>query len=111
MTGKYGIEHSFEAFVRGVDGGRHIEVDVLGREIRVLQLYPPVPGNNLHTTIDLPAQMAAYEAMKDQAGAVIAMNPNTGEILVLLSTPSFDPNALTIGISDKEWSKILRNPV
>ena len=93
MTGKYGIEHSFEDFVRGTDGGRHIEVDVLGREIRVLKLYPPEPGNNLHTTIDLPTQMAAYDAMKDQAGAVCAIDPKTGEILVMLSTPSFDPNA------------------
>ncbi len=110
MTGKYGIEHSFENFVRGTDGGRHIEVDVLGREIRVVKLYPPVPGNDLHTTIDLPTQMAAWEAMKDKAGAVCAIDPNTGEILVLLSTPSFDPNALTIGVSDKEWRKIIRNP-
>lgn len=111
MTGKYGIEHSFEEFVRGTDGGRHIEVDVLGREIRVVKLYPSEPGNNLHTTIDLPSQMAAWEAMKEKAGAVCAIDPNTGEILVLLSTPSFDPNALTLGVSDEEWRKIIRNPM
>lgn len=111
MVGKYGIEHSFEKYLRGTDGGRHIEVDVLGREIRALQLYQPEPGNNLHTTIDLPAQMAAWEAMAGRAGAVCAMDPNTGEILVLLSTPSFNPNALTIGISKKEWREILKNPL
>jgi penicillin-binding protein 2 len=111
MTGKYGIEHSYEDYVRGIDGGSHIEVDVLGREIRVLKLYPPEPGKNLHTTIDLPAQMAAWDAMKERAGAVCAMNPNTGEILVLLSTPSFDPNALTIGVTKDDWRKILRNPL
>ncbi|MEE9543611.1 MAG: penicillin-binding protein 2, partial [Thermodesulfobacteriota bacterium] len=111
MTGKYGIEHSFEESVRGTDGGRHIEVDVLGREIRVLKRFPAEPGNNLHTTIDLPTQMAAWEAMRDKAGAVCAMDPNTGEILVLLSTPSFNPNALTVGVSKDEWRTILKNPL
>ena len=111
MIGKYGIEHSFEEFVRGTDGGRHIEVDVLGREIRVLQHYPAEPGKDLHTTIDLPTQMAAWEAMKGRAGAVCAMDPNTGEILVLLSSPSFNPDALTIGVSETEWRKILKNPL
>ena len=110
VTGKYGIESLFEKTLKGVDGGRQVEVDVRGREIKVINAIPSKPGNNLRLTIDLDTQIAASEAMEGRAGAVIAADPNSGRILAMVSSPSYDPNALTSGISAQEWTELLENP-
>jgi len=95
----------------GTDGGRQVEVDHLGRELKILSdLVPSVPGKDLHLTIDARLQKAAFEAMGEQTGAVIAMNPKTGEVLALNSLPSYDPNLFSGGIDPKEWQVLLNNP-
>ncbi len=108
--GKSGIEATFEDVLRGTDGGRQVEVDATGRIIKVIKNIPPYPGNNVRLTIDLPTQLAAWEAMEGRAGAVVAMDPRNGKILAMVSSPSFDPNDLTDGISREEWRAIISNP-
>lgn len=92
MVGKAGIERLFEEELRGEKGGQKIEVDARGRIRRLLERVEPKSGQEIRLTIDLDIQKAAEEALKGKRGAVVAMNPNTGEILALASSPSFDPN-------------------
>jgi penicillin-binding protein 2 len=111
MIGRSGVEASFEKTLRGTDGGRQIEVDAAGRLIKVMKKIPPYPGQNIRLTIDLPTQLAAWEAMKDKAGAVIALDPRNGRILAMVSAPSFDSGKLTRGISNNEWHELIQDPM
>lgn len=92
LIGISGIEEYYDLFLKGTDGGKQIEVDVRGRQLRVLGNMEPISGNNLILTIDSKLQKIADEALGDRSGAIIVMNPNNGEILALVSKPSFDPN-------------------
>jgi penicillin-binding protein 2 len=110
FIGKYGVEYQWETDLRGVDGGRQIEVDAVGREIRSLRSVEPFPGNNIIFTIDLELQKVAEEAFQDKNGALIAMDPNTGRILAMVSKPSFNPNLFAKNISPEEWKSLIENP-
>jgi penicillin-binding protein 2 len=110
LMGKYGVEKSFEGDLRGSDGGKEIEVDAVGRKIRELNWIAPEPGNNLRLSIDLKTQVSAYLALKGRAGAVVAIEPKTGDVLAMVSTPGFDPNVLSAGVSADEWKEIIENP-
>ena len=118
LVGLTGVEYSYEPDLKGESGSRYIEVDVLGREIRtVIEESAPVPGHNLTLTIDLPLQTAMENAVKaglEQAkvksGVAIAMNPKTGEILGMVSLPTYDNNQFARGISMEEYSALLQDP-
>lgn len=110
MIGKYGVEYQWETYLKGVDGGRQIEVDALGREIKHLQSVESFPGNNLTLTIDFDLQKVAEEAFQEKTGALIAMDPKTGRILAMVSKPSFDPNVFARNISPEEWKSLVENP-
>jgi len=110
LIGKYGIEYRWENDLRGVDGGRQIEVDALGREIRPLGIVDPFPGNNLFLTIDLDFQKTAEEAFKDKNGALVAMDLKTGRILAMMSKPSFEPDVFARNILPEEWKSLVENP-
>ena len=110
LIGKYGIEYRWENDLRGVDGGRQIEVDALGREIRPLGIVDPFPGNNLFLTIDLDLQKTAEEAFKDKNGALVAMDLKTGRILAMMSKPSFEPDVFARNILPEEWKSLEENP-
>jgi penicillin-binding protein 2 len=110
LTGKYGIEYQWENDLRGVDGGRQIEVDAHGRELRTLGIVEPFPGNNLFLTIDLDLQKTAEEAYQDKNGALIAMDPKTGRILAMVSKPSFEPDVFARNILPEEWKSLVENP-
>jgi penicillin-binding protein 2 len=110
LIGKYGVEYRWEDDLRGVDGGRQIEVDALGREIRPLGIVEPFPGNNLFLTIDLDLQKTAEEAYQDKNGALIAMDPKTGRVLAMVSKPSFEPDIFARNILQEEWKSLLENP-
>lgn len=110
VLGKYGLEKREDAVLRGVNGGRRVEVDAAGRDKRLVDEIPPQPGGVLRTALDADLQRAAAEAMGDRAGAVIAMDPRTGEILAFLSLPAFDPNAFARGIRRKEWEALSADP-
>jgi penicillin-binding protein 2 len=110
MIGKYGVEYEWETHLRGVDGGRQIEVDALGREIKPLRSVEPFPGNNVILTIDFDLQKTAEEAYQDKNGALIAMDPKTGRILAMVSKPSFDPSIFARGVSAEEWKALMDHP-
>jgi len=99
LVGKTGIEQKYERNLKGIDGERLVEVDSQGNEVRKLGQKDPIPGNNITLTIDIEVQKAVFNAMKDvKKGAAIVSKPN-GEILALVSKPSFDPNLFTLGES------------
>jgi penicillin-binding protein 2 len=110
MIGKYGVEYRWENDLRGTDGGRQIEVDALGREIRPLGIVEPFPGNNLFLTIDLDLQKTAEEAYQDKNGALVAMDPKTGRILAMVSKPSFEPDIFARNILPDEWKALVESP-
>ncbi len=110
VVGKYGIEQKFESDLMGENGGKQFEVNALGRKIKVLGNVEPNPGNNLFLTLDLELQKAAEEAMAGKRGGVVAMDPQNGDILALVSKPDFDPNLFARGISAEHWRSLIDNP-
>lgn len=111
LIGKYGIERSFEEHLRGLDGGKEVEVDAIGRVIKVVNWTPPYPGDDITLTLDLKTQLAAWSQLQGKAGAVVAIEPSTGRILAMVSTPSFDPNKLSSGLTRSEWIELVENPM
>ncbi|MGH7860344.1 MAG: penicillin-binding protein 2 [Candidatus Binatia bacterium] len=111
MIGKYGLERRWEEHLRGESGGRQVEVDAVGRELRVLREVEEVPGANIHLTIDVELQRAAMAAMEGKEGAVVALDPNTGAVLAMVSRPSYDPNLFAAGISTSDWRQLVTDPL
>ena len=107
LIGKVGLEKRLESYLRGVDGGQQIEVDAVGRKLRVLREVDEVPGDTVRLTIDRDLQEAAWQAMGDHAGSVVALVPSTGEILAMVNRPSYDPNIFARGIHRDEWRALL----
>ncbi|HCM40071.1 MAG: penicillin-binding protein 2 [Bdellovibrionales bacterium GWB1_52_6] len=116
--GKFGLEQRLENILRGIDGEELKEVDALGRvklgqgKGRVLDansIKAAKPGKNLVLTIDQDLQLAAATAFGDKSGSVVAVDPNSGEILAMLSRPSFDPTEFSRGISSAQWNKLINN--
>jgi penicillin-binding protein 2 len=103
FIGQWGIEKIFDSTLRGTPGSRAIEVDALGRQLRVLKETPPVRGEDVYLSVDINLQKAASKAFKLRAGALVAIKPATGEILGLMSNPSFDPNLFARGIEYSDW--------
>ncbi len=104
--GKIGIERYYEDKLHGKVGHQQVEVNVEGRILRVLNESPPIPGDNLYLTIDSKLQQIAEKAMGSYSGAVIAMDPNNGEILAIVSKPGFNPNLFVNGISSKDYRRL-----
>jgi penicillin-binding protein 2 len=107
LVGKTGFEKRWESALRGVDGGQQIEVDAVGRKLQVLREVEEVPGATVKLTIDLDLQNAASEALGDHDGSIVAIDPNTGEILAFVDQPSFDPNVFARGVRRDEWRELL----
>ncbi|WP_035240346.1 penicillin-binding protein 2 [Desulfobacter vibrioformis] len=106
--GRYGVEKSFEADLQGKRGGHQVEVDVNGRVIKILKTVEPVSGKDLILTMDLALQQKAETLLGENDGAVVALDPSNGDVLVMASSPSFDQNDFIGGISNKKW-QILRD--
>ncbi len=104
--GKVGLESYYEKELHGRVGYQNVEVNVQGRMLRVLDKTPPTPGNNLVLSLDAELQAVAEEAMEDYTGAVIAMQPATGEVLAMASMPTYDPNLFVHGISVKDYNRL-----
>ncbi len=109
IVGKYGIEKYFNKILIGTPGYRIIEVDAKGREKREIKRVSPKRGNDIFLTIDLNLQKKAYSLMEGKAGAIVCMDPNSGKILCMVSTPSFNPNYFSEGISIKQWENLVKN--
>jgi len=110
VVGRSGVEESYDALLRGQDGSRDVLVDSHGREVGKLGTEHSKAGQSLKLTIDLDIQRAAENAFGDRNGAVIAMDPHTGEILAMLSRPTFDPNAFSVRIGREDWNKLITDP-
>jgi penicillin-binding protein 2 len=110
QIGKFGLERGWENFLRGGAGGQEIEVDAVGRRLRLLREIPEQPGDGVVLTIDLDVQAAAEQALGDRMGAIVAIDPNTGYILAMVSHPAFDPNLFTSGISPADWHRLMTDP-
>ena len=109
-VGKYGVELEYDRIVRGRVGQKTIEVDARGHEQRAIQIQEPIPGDDLYLTIDLPLQRLAEDLLGDSAGAVVALDPRNGDVLVLASHPTFDPNTLARGLTVSQWNQIRHDP-
>lgn len=110
VVGRSGVEESYDAMLRGTDGSRDVLVDSHGREVGRLGFEHAIPGKDLKLTIDIDIQRAAEQALGNKNGAVIAMDPHTGEVLALVSRPAFDPNDFAVHISRDTWAKLITDP-
>jgi penicillin-binding protein 2 len=99
VVGKAGVEETYDELLRGQDGSRDVIVDSHGREVGYLRTQHAIPGQDLKLTIDIDIQRAAEIALGDNSGAVVAMDPRNGEIMALVSHPSYDPNAFAASIA------------
>jgi penicillin-binding protein 2 len=109
LIGKSGVEKSFENYLRGERGGRQIEVNVTGQLVRVLKTVDAVPGNNIFLSFDQRLQKKAEDLLSDVAGAVVAMDPTTGYVLAMASSPSYDPNKFVDGFSYDQWGTLIKD--
>ncbi|MGB3492394.1 MAG: penicillin-binding protein 2 [Elainellaceae cyanobacterium] len=112
VVGQMGVEAAFESRLRGEWGGQQVEVDGMGRVLRVLGEKPSVPGNDVQLTIDLNLQKVAERQLGDRIGAIVALNPQNGEVLAMVSRPTFDPNVFSTPITSSQWEELqkLKNP-
>src|SRR5208283_1240099 len=111
VVGKFGVEGEYNQVLSGRDGMRRVVVNSRGQEVGVLSTINAQSGNDLRLTIDLDLQMAAEASLGDQAGAVVALDPRTGEVLAMVSHPSFDPNEFAKRIDREEWEKLTDDPM
>ena len=109
FVGKCGIEKKWHKQLNGVRGGKQVEVDAYGRRLRVLYQKEAEPGLNVFLTIDKDLQMLAERSLNNKVGAIVAMNPMTGEILAMVSSPRFDPNDFAKGMDNEGWKTLVSN--
>ena len=118
IIGKSGIELQFESTIRGIDGAAYIEVDAFGRQklpgeevlLGRSTSKGAIAGNNLVLTIDQELQNTAYKAFGNKIGSLVALDPNSGEILAMVSRPSFNPTEFSRGIDQAKWSALINDP-
>ena len=110
FIGKGGLEKAHEALLHGQVGYQQVEVNARGRVIRTLESQPPVSGKDLHLYLDIGLQQVAKEALGEERGAVVAIDPRNGGVLALVSNPSFDPNLFVEGISQTDYQALLSSP-
>src|SRR5436190_6698487 len=108
--GKVGIELSYERELHGTTGVEDVEVDSGGRAVRTLKRQPPIGGNNLTLSLDIELQKAAEAAFGDRRGALVAIDPSTGDLLAFVSKPGFDPNLFVDGIDAANWQELNESP-
>ena len=112
IVGQSGVEHQYNDYLMGKDGSRRVLVNSKGKEVGRLDETPAEPGKPLKLTIDLDLQISAEQALDNSGfpGAIVAMDPRSGEILAMVSRPSFDPNDFAVRITSKEWSQLANDP-
>ncbi|AAS95266.1 penicillin-binding protein 2 [Nitratidesulfovibrio vulgaris] len=110
FVGKQGLELVLEQRLRGHKGQYQIEVDVLGRNLNRKLVEQPESGENIELSLDAGIQQAAWDAFEGQAGGLVVMDPDSGKLLALVTSPSFDNNAFAAGLSQKDWVALRDNP-
>jgi len=104
--GKVGVELSYERELHGTTGWEEVEVDANGRAVRTLSRTPPISGNNLKLSLDIRLQQVAEAAFGDRRGALVAIDPRSGDVLAFVSKPGFDPNLFVDGIDPANWQEL-----
>jgi penicillin-binding protein 2 len=110
IVGQSGVEKFYNDILMGKNGSRRVLVNSKGKEVGELSDEPAAPGKPLKLTIDIDLQIAAEQALEGKNGAIVAMDPRTGEILAMVSRPTFDPNSFSVRISRKEWNSLVTDP-
>src|SRR5580693_5625994 len=110
VVGVSGVERQYNNALMGKNGARRALVNSHGREVGVLGETDAIPGKQLKLTVDIDLQIAAEEALEGKNGAIVAMDPHTGEILAMVSRPTFDPNDFAVRVSRDEWNKLVTDP-
>jgi len=109
IVGQYGVEKSFDRYVRGQAGYKSVEVDAHGHEKRAAVVEKPQAGNDLYLTIDVRLQKLAEDLLGQEYGAIVALDPTSGDILAMASRPAFDPNVLSRELTPKQWVEIVQD--
>ena len=107
LIGQAGVERVWQKNLNGIRGGEQVEVDAAGRRLSVLSKRLPIAGQNLGLTVDKKLQLTAEKCLKDKRGAIVALQPMTGEILAMASNPAFDPNLFLEGLNREEWARLV----
>src|SRR6266850_1015721 len=110
VVGVSGVEKQYNTLLMGKNGSRRAVVDSHGREVSRLDETPAEPGKQLKLSVDLDLQIAAEQALEGKNGAIVAMDPRSGEILAMVSRPTFNPNHFAVKISKDEWNKLITDP-
>ncbi len=110
VVGKSGVERTYDSTLAGRDGMRRVVVNSRGEDMGSMTTLNALPGNDLRLTLDLDLQMAAEAALGDRAGALVALDPGTGEVLAMVSQPSFDPNDFARRIDSETWQQLTSDP-
>src|SRR3954468_12580238 len=110
VVGISGVERQYNNLLMGTNGFRQALVDSRGREVGRLGETEAVPGKPLKLTVDIDLQIAAEQALEGKNGAIVAMDPRNGEILAMVSRPTFDPNDFAVHISRSEWNALVTDP-
>jgi penicillin-binding protein 2 len=110
VVGISGVERQYNSVLMGTNGARRAIVNSHGREIGLLDETDAIPGKQLKLTVDIDLQIAAEEAMEGKSGAIVAMDPHSGEILAMVSGPTFDPQGFSVRVSRDEWNKLVNDP-
>ncbi len=109
VVGKSGVEEAYDEILRGEDGSRDMIVNSHGREVGVMGEEYARPGQDLKLTVDLDIQRAAEQAMEGKIGAMVALDPHTGDVLAMVSRPTYDPNQFAVRLTKSYWQSILQN--
>jgi penicillin-binding protein 2 len=109
IVGQYGVEKSYDRHMRGMAGQKSVEVDAVGHEKKSVVVERPQAGNDLYLTIDARLQKVAEDLLGDEQGAIVALDPNSGDILAMASRPGFDPNVLSRELTAKQWVEIVQD--
>ncbi len=107
FIGKSGVEAEWESYLNGIAGGMQVEVDAAGRRLQVISNKPALPGLDITLTVDKDLQSLAEEKLEGKKGAIVALNPNNGQVLAMASSPIFDPTLFIKGIEKNEWEKMI----
>lgn len=111
LIGKFGIEREYNSILRGRDGMRRVVVNSRGQEVGTLSTIDAIPGHDLRLTLDLNLQLTAEVALGDRPGAVVALDPRNGQVLAMVSHPTFDPNDFVHHIDRNTWTELTTNPL
>ncbi len=109
VIGQYGVEATFDRFLRGEAGEKVVEVDAHGHEKRTVMVHKPKAGDDLYLSIDVRLQKLAEELLGSEHGAIVAMDPTNGELFALASSPGFDPNVLSRELTSAQWAAIVND--